>query len=158
MRRKDREVTELSDILGIVDGARVLHLGLFDEGYPYIVPLHYGYEYRDGKLIFYMHGAKEGRKLDLIRHNPNVCVELECGVEPISGGDVPCRYGAAYASVIGFGKAEIVTDEQRKIHGLKLLMAHQTGRDFEIDGGMAASVAVIAAEVAAFTAKARPIA
>ena len=43
MRRKDREVTNISDILKIVDTAKVLRLGLFDGDYPYIVPLHCGY-------------------------------------------------------------------------------------------------------------------
>ena len=54
MRRRDREVTDIDEILRIVDKAKILHLGLFDTDYPYIVPLHYGYEYRDGNLIFYM--------------------------------------------------------------------------------------------------------
>lgn len=53
MRRRDREVTDIDEILRIVDKAKILHLGLFDTDYPYIVPLHYGYEYRDGNLIFY---------------------------------------------------------------------------------------------------------
>ena len=156
MRRTDREVTEMSEILDIVRRAKVLHLGLFDEGYPYIVPLHYGYAVRDGALTFYMHGAKEGHKLDLIRKNPRVCVELECDVEPIPGGEHPCRYGAAYASVMGRGTAALVTEEAEKITGLELLMKHQTGREFTIDGGMAAAVEVIAVTLSEVTAKARP--
>ena len=43
MRRKDREVTDIQEILHIVDEAKILHLGLMDEGYPYIVPMHYGH-------------------------------------------------------------------------------------------------------------------
>ena len=43
MRRKDREVSEISEILKIADSAEILHLGLFDGEYPYVVPLHYGY-------------------------------------------------------------------------------------------------------------------
>ena len=74
MRRKDREVTNIIEILQIIEKAKVLHLALFDADYPYIVPLHYGYEYKEGILIFYMHCAKEGHKLDLIRSNPNVCI------------------------------------------------------------------------------------
>ena len=35
MRRKDREVTDLDEILGIVAVAKILHLGLFDGEYPY---------------------------------------------------------------------------------------------------------------------------
>lgn len=57
MRRKDHEVTDINEILKIVDKAKILHLGLFDGEYPYIVPLHYGYEYKNGNLIFYMHCA-----------------------------------------------------------------------------------------------------
>lgn len=49
-----------------------MHLGMFDENYPYVVPLHYGYEMKDGKLTFYVHGAKEGHKLDCLRKNDHV--------------------------------------------------------------------------------------
>ncbi len=156
MRRKDREVTEIAEILRIVDSAKILHLSLFDGEYPYIVPLHYGYEYSGSMLTFYMHGAKEGRKLDLIRNNPHVCIELECDVELVSGGENPCKYGSAYASVIGRGIAEIVEDDQEKVKGLELLMKNQTGRTFGIDPRMAASVAVLKVSLSEFTAKSRP--
>ena len=156
MRRKDREVTEIDDILRIVDSAKILHLSLFDGEYPYIVPLHYGYEYSGNTLAFYMHGAKEGRKLDLIRNNPHVCIELECDVELVSGGENPCKYGSAYASVIGRGIAEIVEDDQEKVKALELLMKNQTGRTFGIDSRMAASVAVLKVSLSGFTAKSRP--
>lgn len=155
MRRTDREVTNLNEILQIVDKAKILRLGLFDDESPYVVPLHYGYAYRDGRLVFYMHAAKEGRKLDLIRKNPNVCVELDCDVAPISGGDVPCKYGSTFASVIGRGRAEILEDAEEKITGLKLLMRNQTGRDFEFDRKMADAVAIIRVTVPSFTAKAK---
>lgn len=143
MRRKDREVTDISDILRIVEEAKILHLGLFDSDYPYIVPLHYGYEYLDGKLIFYMHCAKEGYKLDLIKKVPKVCVELECNVNLVSGGESPCSYSSTFASVIARGAATIVDSEQEKIHGLNLLMKNQTGQEFAIDGNMVKSVVVI---------------
>jgi len=157
MRRTDREVKEISDILRIVDKARILHLGLFDGEYPYIVPLHFGYEYKEGKLIFYLHGAKEGRKLDLIRSNRNVCVELECDIELISGENIPCRYGSTFASLIGRGQAEVLPDGKEKIAGLKLLMKQQTGRDFVIDENMAKTVEVIKVTVNSFIAKANPV-
>ena len=155
MRRKDREILKIGEILPIVDTAGILHLGLFDGDYPYVVPLHYGYELSEGCLIFYLHCAGEGHKLDLIRRNPHVCVELECDVELLPHGKSACRYGAAYASVIGRGIAEIVRDEQDKIHGMKLMMKNQTGLDFEFDGGMVSAVEVIRVSVPDFTGKAR---
>ena len=63
MRRKDREVTNIDEIKQIIERAKILHLGLFDSEYPYIVPLHYGYEFTEEKLVFYLHSAKEGHKL-----------------------------------------------------------------------------------------------
>lgn len=155
MRRKDREVIDIQEILQIVRQAKILHLGLFDGAYPYIVPLHYGYDYAENALVFYMHGAKEGHKIDLIRANPNVCVELECNTELVSGGDVPCKYGSTFASVIGQGTITLVEDEQEKIRGLELLMKNQTGQEFAMNRQMAASVEVIKVTVCDFTAKAR---
>lgn len=155
MRRKDREVTDINEILKIVDKAKILRLGLFDNEYPYIVPLHYGYEYKEGKLIFYMHAAKEGHKLNLINKKSNVCIELDCDVKLITGGDIACDYSAAYASVIGKGNAEIVKDEKEKIKGLKLLMKNQTGREFVIDEKMASAVEVLKVIIHTFTAKSR---
>jgi hypothetical protein len=155
MRRKDREITQIEEILSITGKAKILHLALFDEEYPYIVPLHYGFEYTDGNLVFFCHSAKEGHKIDQIRKDPHVCVELECDITPISGGEDPCRYGSAYASVIGRGTAELVRDGEEKIHGLELLMKNQTGRDFSFNEQMASSVEVIKLTITDFTAKAR---
>lgn len=156
MRRADRQVTDPQEINQIIKTAKVLHLGLFDGNFPYVVPLHYGYEQENGVFVFFLHSAKDGHKLEQIQKNPHVCVELECEVSPIPGGDIPCRYGASFASVIGRGTAEIVGDEAEKIRGLALLMKHQTGRDFEITDQMAASVAVIKIVVPDVTAKRRP--
>ncbi len=158
MRRKDREVTDTQEILQIVNKAKILHLGLLDESFPYIVPLHYGYEYEEDtqKLIFYMHGSREGHKLDLIQKNPNACIELECDIELVSGGDNPCKYSSAYASLIGKGYVEIIEDIYEKIKGLQLLMENQTGRKFDINEKMASSVSVIKVSMPEFTAKSRP--
>lgn len=157
MRRSDREVTDINSILEIVSKAKILHLGLFDESFPYIVPMHFGYEFNDGRFVFFLHSAKEGHKLDLIKDNPNVCIEMECDVNLISGGEVPCKYGSEFASVIGRGHAELVADEKEKIKALQLLMKNQTGRSFEIDTKMAESVAVIKVMISDFSAKARRV-
>lgn len=156
MRRKDREVTDIQQILHIIGKCNILRLGLFDGEYPYVVPLHYGFEYAENRLVFYMHSAKEGHKLELIADNPRVCVELDGEAELISGGEVPCMYGSSFASVMGRGTAEIVSDENEKIKGLSLLMKHQTSRDFAITSEMAATVAVIKVTLNEFTAKSKP--
>ena len=37
MRRCDREVTDLAEIQAIIEKNMILHLGLFDEEFPYVV-------------------------------------------------------------------------------------------------------------------------
>ncbi len=155
MRRKDREIKEISEVLNIVERAKVLRMGLFDGEYPYIIPLHYGYEYKDGVLIFYAHGAKEGHKIDLIHVNPNTCIELETDMKIVSGEDIPCQYGTYYASVIGRGTVELVKDVQEKIRGLNLLMKNQVGREFSITPQMVQTVQVMKITINNFSAKSR---
>lgn len=77
MRRKDREITDICAILELVSECKVCRLAMTDGGIPYIVPLNYGYEYADGALTFYFHSAKEGRKLEILKKNPAVCLELD---------------------------------------------------------------------------------
>ena len=155
MRRADREVTDYQQIKSIIEQAKVVHLGMIDNDRPYIVPMQYGFVFTDGKLTLYVHCAKEGRKLDVIKKNPRVFIELETNVAIVSGGDVPCKYGSEYASVMGDGRAVIVEDSAEKIFGLQLMMKTQSGRDFEITEQMAASVTVLRIDVPCVTAKRR---
>jgi nitroimidazol reductase NimA-like FMN-containing flavoprotein (pyridoxamine 5'-phosphate oxidase superfamily) len=143
VRRADRRIESPEEIERILSEAKVMHLGLIDEGRPYVVPLHYGYKLSDEALTLYAHGAREGRKLDVIRANGTAFVELECDVSIVSGGDVPCRYGSYYASVMGQGEASVVEDVREKILGIELLMRNQTQRDFEVTPAMAGAVAVV---------------
>lgn len=156
MRRKDREVTDIRQIESIIEKAKVVHIGMIDGGTPYVVPMQYGYVFTDGALTLYLHGAKEGRKIDCIKKNPNVFIELETDIAPISGGDIPCKYSSAYASVMGDGTAEIVEDPKEKVFGLESIMKTQTGKAFTVSEEMAAAVSVIKISVPRVTAKSRP--
>ena len=156
MTRRERQVTDINDIIRILDKSKVLHLGMVDGDEPYVVPMNYGYELNDGKLTVYLHGARRGRKLDLINANPKVFFELECDIVPFEG-DVACKYGITYASVMGRGRAVIVEDPQEKMHGLSVLMKTQTGKDFTFDEKLVSVVSVIRIDVSEYTAKHRPM-
>ena len=155
MRRKDREITDIGEIERIISQSEILHLAMLDGDYPYLVPLHFGYERREGKFVFYMHSAKEGHKLDAIKRNGHVCAELENSVALLAGGENPCAYGSAFASVIVRGTARVLDDNEEKMRALKLLMKHQTGRDFDFDAKAASSVSVIELTSESVSAKMR---
>lgn len=157
MTRRERQITDLREIVRILDTAKVLHLGLVDGDEPYVVPMNYGYTMEDGNLTLYLHGAPRGRKLDVMRKNPKVFFEMECDLQPFEG-DVACRYGLAYFSLMGRGTAEILEDTEDKMRCLSLLMKTQTGGgEFVFDEKLVAVVSVIRISVSDYTAKYRPL-
>ena len=131
-------------------------IGLVDGDEPYVVPMNYGYTMEDGKLILYLHSAVRGKKLDMIRANPKVFFSLECDLQPFEG-TVACKYGLAYASVMGRGIATIVEDVEEKKKGLSVLMKTQTGKDFTFEDRLTTIVSVIRIDVLEYTAKRRPM-
>lgn len=156
MTRRERQVTDIGEITKILDKSKVLHLGMVDGDEAYVVPMNYGYTMKDGELTLYLHGARRGRKLDLMRANPKVFFEMCCDIVPFEG-DVACRYGITYASLMGRGIAEIVEAVEEKKFALSALMKTQTGKDFEFEDKMTTIVSVIKITVLEYTAKHRPL-
>ena len=128
MRRKDRQITDINKIIKIIEKCDVCRLGLFDDEYPYIIPLNFGYSCKDEKLSLYFHSAQEGKKLDLIRKNNKVAFEMDCSTELITSG-VPCDYTMTYESICGTGRLKIL-DDNEKIMGLKYLMKKYSDKEY----------------------------
>ncbi|SHK97721.1 pyridoxamine 5'-phosphate oxidase family protein [Hespellia stercorisuis] len=156
MTKREREITDIQEILQILDKGKIIHLALCDGDQPYAIPMNYGYTYEDEKLTIYLHGATQGYKYDVLAKNPKVSFSIECDVSPFDG-KVACQYGMSYASVMGKGTAEICEDVEEKKAGLTILMKTQTGKDFEFTEKLVSIVKVIKIEVQEFTAKKRPI-
>lgn len=154
--RREREVTDIHVIREILDKSMIVHIAMIDGDEPYLVPMNYGYTLEDGKLTLYVHGATEGRKLDVLRENPKVFVEMDCDIMPIEG-KLACQYGTTYSSIMGTGTAVIVEEPEEKMKGLSILMKTQTGKDFEFNERLVSIVSVIRIDVAEYTAKARPL-
>ncbi len=151
MRRKDRELTNIADIEAVLQKAFVCHLGLADAGQPYVVPMNYGYE--DGHI--YLHGADEGRKIDILKKNNKVCFEMETfQSEIIKGGDQPCDWGTAFRSVIGFGTAELLQSNEEKSRGLNIILKAHDDRSFSFPEEMLNMTAVIDITIKEMTGKA----
>lgn len=156
MTRRELEVKEPEVIRYILERSKVLHLGLADNGVPYVVPMNYGYRLEGEKLTLYLHSAVRGYKLDVIAKSPVCCFEMECGLEPFSG-KVACQYGMSYYSLMGRGSAVPVDNVDEKKDALRLLMKTQTGKDFQFDDRQVSIVSVIRIEVSEYTARHRPL-
>ncbi|MBD3351796.1 MAG: pyridoxamine 5'-phosphate oxidase family protein [Candidatus Lokiarchaeota archaeon] len=118
MRRADKEITDRSKIDEILNCALVCRIAINNADYPYIVPLIYGY---DGNAL-YFHSSKEGKKIELIKKNGKICVEVDVETKIIPDSR-PCAFSMQYKSVIVFGTCEFISDYNEKCSKLQLLMS-----------------------------------
>lgn len=121
MRRKDREITDKSKIDEIIRGCHCCRLGFCDKGQVYIVPLNFGFIPKAGGGTLYFHGAKAGRKYQLLQASPTVTFEMDREYW-LTGGEVACDYACHFQSVMGQGRASIISDPEEKLVALKALM------------------------------------
>ncbi len=155
MTRREQQVTDINEIIEILEKSKVVHVGMIDGDEPYVVPMNYGYALENGKLILYLHGAKRGRKIDVLKANPKVFFEMCCDITPFEG-EVACKYGITYASIMGRGLATIIEDVEEKKSALSILMKTQTGKDFSFEDKLTTVVSIIKIDTLEFTAKKRP--
>ena len=148
MRRKDKAVEALISIEAIIRKSLVCRLALSDNNRPYIIPLCFGYT--DHTLYF--HSAPEGKKLEILRNNNNVCFEFDVDHRVVQG-DTACKWSMKYRSVVGFGKASLVEDPEEKKRGLDAIMAHYSGRSFDYLPEAVGKTTVIKVEIEAMTGK-----
>jgi len=126
MRRKDREVTDANEIERIISLCECMRLGFNDRGQVYIVPLNFGFICENGVYIFYFHGAKEGRKIDIMKRNPYVGFEMDRNYR-LNPTESACGYSAGFESIIGNGYVSIVEDTDEKKKGLESIMKQAVG-------------------------------
>ena len=114
-RHPDRAITDPAEITRIVAGQKFLTLALCAENEPYLVTLSHAFDAEH--KCFYFHCAPSGRKLDLIRANPQVYGQVleDCGYVPTE-----CEH--KYRTVQFEGKAELVADPDEKLRALQLLI------------------------------------
>ena len=129
---------------------------MVDNGLPYVVPLSYGYKIHDGNTLeLYFHSALEGRKLDVLRRNNNVCFEMANEGEPVHA-ETPCNSGYYFASVIGYGEAVFIEDADEKSKALSIIFKHQTYEDITFSPEQTESVCVFKIVSTEFIGKKKP--
>jgi len=148
MRRKDKQINDIAAIEDILSRATVCRLGLCDGGRPYVVPLCFGYK----ENALYFHCAMEGKKLEILRKNENVCFEVDIEHELIKG-EAACDWGMKYKSVIGFGKAVFVEDAESKRKALDIIMQQFSEKSFEYPANAIENTVVIKVEIESMTGK-----
>ena len=112
MKRRELSLEEAKEILRTQkDGILSIH---GDEGYPYGVPINYGYV--DGKI--YMHSrGEESHKIDAIKNNSKVCFTVVAKHDLVEE-----QYTTEFSSVIVFGKAKVISDPDEMVEAMGKMM------------------------------------
>ena len=129
MRNSKYEITEKDKIIEFLKKNNTIRVAFTTDeaGPPYIVPLTYGFEY-DHILVFYFHGAPQGRKVDLISKKRVVGFELD-SIGEVKSAEQACNFSVGYESIIGTGGIFPVADAEEKQHALNRIMYQLTGKD-----------------------------
>ena len=153
MRRSDREITDFDDIIEIIKKCDVCRLALYDEEYPYILPLNFGMQVEEGNIVLYFHGANEGKKYELIEKNNKVSFEMDCEHRLVMD-DEKMNCTMEYESVIGQGIIEKVPNEQKDC-ALLALMRQYHQEEFSFNKNILSQTTVLKLTVNNYTAKHR---
>lgn len=123
MRRNDRRITEKEEMALILKKADACRIAFAIDNVPYIVCMNYGYEWEGLYPVLYFHCAREGKKLEMMKTNPYVCFQLDTDHElHYIHEKTSCTM--YYASIVGMGYLEPVTDDRERKKGLDHIMSH----------------------------------
>jgi uncharacterized protein len=148
MRRIDREISDMSEIESVIKNATVCRIGLADADEPYVIPVCFGYE--DGTI--YLHSSFHGKKIAMLEKNPQCCFEVD-QCDTIIRAERPCSWGLRYKSVIGFGRAYFVSDNNEKKYGLNCIMRHYGSEMHEFSEDDIRNVCIIRIKIDSITGK-----
>ncbi len=145
-----QDIIEIEELEAIIKRCKICHVGMVDGNRPYVLAFNFGYE----DQTIWLHCAKEGRKLDVLKRNNNVCVEFDTDHRLFARHDhVACSWRMAYRSVIVDGEAVFVDDYDEKMKGLNILMKNYSDMDFKYSKPAVDNIQIIKIPIASITGR-----
>lgn len=150
MRRNDREVTSHEWMMEVLDRSEWMELAMADkDGWPYIVPLNYGF----GDDFIIIHCSKEGKKINLLKESDKVAFNVTVDAEIVRNEEDPTKFTMKYKSVSGRGTAEFIEDNKAKREALEIMMEHYRGPKGPITEEKLSVTAVVKIRITEMTGK-----
>jgi nitroimidazol reductase NimA-like FMN-containing flavoprotein (pyridoxamine 5'-phosphate oxidase superfamily) len=110
---------ERETVYRILDEGFVCHVGFVVDGRPFVIPTGYG---RAGDRL-YIHGSAASRMLRTLREGVDVCVTVTL-VDALVLARSSFHHSMNYRSVVVFGRAQVVEDEDEKMEALRVFTDH----------------------------------
>lgn len=127
-RRPERAITDREEMEYVLGKALICRVGMCDGDEPYVLPMNFGY--REG--AFYLHSSLKGRKAEILRKNPKVCIQVEADCAVVED-DEPCGWTMKFRSVLAFGTVVFLESEAEKIDGLQAIFDQYTSMTYKAE-------------------------
>lgn len=126
MRRHEQELDRAACERVLTTAKRGVLATNGDNGYPYAVPMDHFFDANANAI--YLHSARSGHKVDAIERDGKVCFTTWQRGEVTEDG-----WSYRFESVIAFGHARVVTDEQERYACAKKLGLKHYPSEAEVD-------------------------
>lgn len=126
---KNRALNNERDILDIIKNCEVCYVSMVDkDNKPYAIPMNFGFS----ENTILLHGSKQGKKIDILKNNPNVCIIFSTDHQlHWQNEDVACSWSMKYRSVLAYGKVEFVDAASEKEALLHQFMKNYSPKEFK---------------------------
>lgn len=115
MRRKDKQITEHNELVKPLKQAEYITLSLCIENKPYIATLSHGYDEENNCIYF--HSAREGKKIDILKENPEVWGQALIDAGYQHGSCDHLYHTTQFSGIVTF-----IDDMAKKKHALKTMI------------------------------------
>jgi nitroimidazol reductase NimA-like FMN-containing flavoprotein (pyridoxamine 5'-phosphate oxidase superfamily) len=134
----------------ILSACKTCFIAVAEDNKPYVVPMNFAV---DGDTVI-LHSAKEGRKWEALRKNPEICVTWILG-EELAWQDalVGCSYRVKSKTVIAEGNVEFVDDYDEKVRCLHVFMSQYSDRSFRFSPPSVRNVGIMRVHVKNWSVK-----
>lgn len=116
---RERAAYGKNTVHAILDSALVASVAFVQDGSPVVVPMIHG---RDGETI-YLHGARKARVVRLLEETDCACLNVT-HVDALVLARSAFNSSMNYRSATVFGKPTLVTTEEEKVHGMRVISEH----------------------------------
>jgi nitroimidazol reductase NimA-like FMN-containing flavoprotein (pyridoxamine 5'-phosphate oxidase superfamily) len=110
---------DVRDVHAVLDAGLVAHVGFVQDGAAVVVPMIYG---REGETI-YLHGARKARIIRLLEETAEACMNVTL-VDGLVLARSAFNSSMNYRSATIFGTPSLVADDDRKLHGMRVISEH----------------------------------
>jgi nitroimidazol reductase NimA-like FMN-containing flavoprotein (pyridoxamine 5'-phosphate oxidase superfamily) len=129
-RKRERGTHERAVIDAILDEALIAHLGIVEDGQPFVTPTLHA---RCGDVV-YCHGSSASRTLRVLAAGTPVCLTVSL-IDGLVLARAAMHHSANYRSAMLLGHARVVTDGEEKREALRAVVEHIVpGRSGDVRG------------------------